>query len=116
MLVRQGRLVAPPDSPQVLPGTTRDFLFTLAKAAGIAVERREMRATELHEADEVLLGFATRGALPVTQVDGRAVGRDLAAGRPGPVWQRLQSAFQARIKDWAAVPFDAPFDAPSDSR
>ena len=58
------------------------------------------------------IGFATRGALPVTQVDGRAVGSDLAAGRPGPVWQRLHSAFQARIKHWADVPFDAPVDAP----
>ena len=113
LLVKAGRLIAPPDSPRVLPGTTRDFLFTLAKAAGIAVERRDIRAEELHEADEVLLGFATRGALPVTQVDGRAVGRDLAAGRPGPVWQRLHSAFQARIKAWAETPFDAAPDGAS---
>ena len=48
----------------------------------------------------------------MTQVDGRAVGSDLAAGRPGPVWQRLHSAFQARIIHWADVPFDAPVDAP----
>ncbi len=111
LLVKAGRLIAPPDSPQVLPGTTRDFLFLLAKAAGIPVERRNVRAEELHEADEVLLGFATRGTLPVTQVDGRAVGRDLAAGRPGPVWQRLNAAFQARIKAWADTPFDAPAES-----
>ena len=115
MLVRDGRLIAPPDSPHVLPGTTRDFLFTLAQGAGIPVERREIRAAELHEADEVLLGFATRGSLPVTQVDGRAVGRDLAAGRPGPVWQRLNAAFQARIKGWADVPFDAAPASPEDT-
>ncbi len=108
MIVRDGVIVAPPDSPHLLPGTTRDFLFALAGAAGIRVERRDIPLTELLAADEILLAFATRGALPVTQLDGRPVGSDLAAGRPGPVWQRLNNAFHARIKAWANTPFDAP--------
>ena len=108
MLVQDGTLLAPPDSPRVLPGTTRDFVFSLARGLGIPVVQRELRVAELFAADEVMLGFATRGALPVTQIDGRPVGGVDGAGRPGPVWQALNAAFAARIDALADVPFDAP--------
>jgi D-alanine transaminase len=113
MLVEDGALLAPPDSPRVLPGTTRDFVFRLAAGLGIRVERRELRAEELFAADEVMVGSATRGALPVTTLDGRPVGHGAGRGKPGPVWQELNRAFQARIEVMADVPFDAPDDATS---
>ena len=111
MLVKDGVLLAPPDSPRVLPGTTRDFVFSLAARLGIPVERRELSVAELFAADEVLLGFATRGALPITRIDERAIGAPAHSGRPGPVWQRLNLAFQAQLEAWADVPFDAPEEA-----
>lgn len=110
MLVKDGVLLSPPDSPRVLPGTTRDFVFALAAREGIPVERRELRVEELFAADEVLLGFATRGALPVTRIDDRPVGIGTRAGKPGPVFQRLHLAFQAQLQALANVPFDAPED------
>ena len=41
-------------------------------------------------ADELLLSSATREVLPITRLDGKAVG----AGRPGPVWASLHAAYQ----------------------
>lgn len=108
LIIQRGVLVAPPDGPHLLPGTTRDLVFRLAQAAGVPVERREVSEAELRAADEVLLCFATRGTLPVTKLDGRPIGGDLAAGRPGPVWQRLNSAFHAHTQELAGTPFDAP--------
>jgi D-alanine transaminase len=72
------------------------------------VARRELRVGEMMEADEVMIGFATRGVLPVTRIDGHAVGRGTTAGLPGPVWQQLQAAFLAHLAAVADLPFDAP--------
>ena len=55
---------------------------------------------ELRGADEILLSFATRGVLPVTRLDGVAVG----SGVPGPVFRRLHAAFLAYRRELAGVP------------
>jgi D-alanine transaminase len=55
---------------------------------------------ELRGADEIWLAFATRGLLPVTTLDGRAVGD----GRPGPLFRRLHTAFVDYIRELAEVP------------
>jgi D-alanine transaminase len=39
----------------------------------------------LRGAEEIWLSAATRGVVPVTQLDGKKVGD----GRPGPVWRRM---------------------------
>ncbi|MFM7065505.1 MAG: aminotransferase class IV [Gammaproteobacteria bacterium] len=108
LLVHDGVLLAPPDSPRVLPGTTRDFVFRLARGLGIPVERRELRVADMMSASEVLIGFATRGVLPVTLIDGQPIGRGDQAGSPGPVWQQLHAAFRDHVASLAQVPFDAP--------
>jgi D-alanine transaminase len=46
---------------------------------------------ELLSADEVWIAAATRDVIPVTTIDGRAVG----TGKPGPQWQRMHRAFVA---------------------
>jgi D-alanine transaminase len=90
LIVTAGVIKAPPYGPEILPGTTRDLLCRLAEAAGIPVTIAPVSVQELHAADEVLLGFATRGVLPVTRLDDHAVG----SGRPGPVWRQLFEAFE----------------------
>jgi D-alanine transaminase len=52
---------------------------------------------ELRGAEEIWLAFATRGLLPVTTLDGRAVGE----GRPGPLFRRLHTAFVDYIRELA---------------
>jgi len=92
MIVRAGTLMAPPYGPEILPGTTRDLLCELATEAQIPVTIVPVSVGELRAADEILLGFATRGVLPVTQLDGQPIG----LGRPGPIWARLFRAFEDR--------------------
>jgi len=100
LVVAGGALRAPPESHAILPGTTRDLVFELAARAGIEVRIGPVSEAGLRDADEILIGFATRGILPITRLDGRPVG----GGRPGPVWRRLYELFLAYRDEVAGTP------------
>jgi D-alanine transaminase len=121
LVVRAGVIHAPPYGPEILPGTTRELAIRLAARAGIAVRVEPIPVAELRAADEILLSFATRGVLPVTRLDGAAVG----TGRPGPVWQTLFAGFEAYRGEVAGTPLlptsvipgslqDSPLEFPAD--
>ncbi|HXQ30573.1 MAG TPA: aminotransferase class IV [Steroidobacteraceae bacterium] len=100
LVVAGGTLMAPPYGPEILPGTTRDLCLGLAADAGIQVRIAPIRSAALASADEILLGFASRGVLPVTRLDGAPVG----SGKPGPVWRRLSELFDAYRRRVAGTP------------
>ena len=95
-LVRQGRIVTPPQTNAILPGTTRGVIFELAVREGIASERRAVTEAELRSADEVLIASAGGGIRAVTALDGRPVGN----GAPGPVYRRIYAAFKATQREF----------------
>jgi D-alanine transaminase len=94
-VVVAGELRAPPNSPQLLPGTTRSLIEELAAKDGIPCRALSISEGELRRADEIWLSAATRGVVPVTRLDGTAVG----SGRPGPLWRRMH----ALIEQWWAA-------------
>jgi len=100
MVVRGGTLMAPPYGPELLPGTTRELSVKLCARAGIPVRIAPVSEGELRSADEILLGFATRGILAVTRLDGAPVG----SGRPGPVALQLQQLFATYRSELAGTP------------
>lgn len=100
-IVQSGRLVTPPQTHAILPGTTRGVLFELASREGIVSERRPVAEAELRAADEILLASAGGGIRAVTTLDGTTVG----GGRPGPVFLRLYAGFLAtRVEFSTALP------------
>jgi D-alanine transaminase len=56
--------------------------------------------TVLRGADEIWLAFATRGILPVTRLDGAAVG----GGAPGPLFKCMHAAFLDYIEALRGTP------------
>jgi D-alanine transaminase len=88
-VLRDGRLVTPPQSPRVLPGTTRDVLFEVAPRCGVECVHDEVTEGELRAAAEVLLSSAGAGVRAVTRLDGQPVG----AGHPGPVFSRVYATW-----------------------
>jgi D-alanine transaminase len=98
-IVRQGRLLTPPNDCSVLPGTSRDAVLELA-AAWLPVDVRRFTVDELRAADEVWIASAGRGVLPITSIDGTAIG----SGRPGPAWQRMYASWQAHLDAIAGRP------------
>ncbi len=68
--------------------------------AGSIREIRPVAVTELAACDEVWIASAGRGVLPVTSIDGSAVG----SGKPGPVWRAMYERLQRHLDDLAALP------------
>jgi D-alanine transaminase len=97
-IVLAGRLVTPPNDPRILPGTTREAV--LALATGMRQEIRPVPVAELANCEEIWIASAGRGVLPVTRLDGRAVGD----GRPGGHWRRVYDALQRHLDDIRSLP------------
>lgn len=91
IIVEAGALVRRPAGPEVLPGTTTDAVFAVARRCGLECRDEPVSEARLRRADEIWIAAATRSIAPVVQLDGRPVG----SGRPGPVWERVAAAFDA---------------------
>lgn len=92
-VVRAGRLATPDRG--MLEGITRRTVLELAADLRLAAEARPVGADEVREADEVFLTSTAGGVLPVTRVDGSAIGD----GRPGSLTRRLRDAYWAAHDD-----------------
>jgi D-alanine transaminase len=100
-VVRNGELITPALSPQVLPSLTRGAVEKMAQRAGITVRAAPVTEAELRSAAEVLLAAATREVIAVTRLDGAAVG----TGQPGPVWRAIHTHLQQYKQELAARPW-----------
>jgi D-alanine transaminase len=98
-IVRDGCLVTPPNDCSVLPGTSRDAVLELAEG-WLPTTIRNFPVEELRSASEVWIASAGRGVLPVTSVDGTAIG----TGRPGPAWQEMHARLQRHLDEIADLP------------
>jgi branched-chain amino acid aminotransferase len=89
--VREGRLETPPLEAGILAGVTRERVLELARADGLETRERMLLPEDLARADELFLTSTAREILPVTTLDGRAVG----SGRVGPLTTRLRALFRS---------------------
>jgi D-alanine transaminase len=65
-IVKNGRVITHPLDCHILPGVTRDRVIALA---GDRVDEREIRVSELVDADEIFITSTTLGVMPVNQID-----------------------------------------------
>lgn len=88
-VVRDGRLVTPPPSAAILPGTTRDVLRELGPRCGVQCIFDDISERELRSTSEAMLASAGAGPRAIVSLDGRPVGD----GLPGPVFRQLYAAW-----------------------
>ena len=88
-LVFDGVLHTTPASASILTGITRDSIIRLARDAGIEVVERDIPREYLYLCDELFMCGTAAEITPIRSVDGRQVG----AGKPGPVTRRVQDLF-----------------------
>lgn len=100
-IVHEGALLGPPKSEHVLEGIRYELLKELCEEEGIAYNLRPISEADVRAADEVLLSSATKEVLPVTKIDGEAVGHGALRGKPGPVYARLYEAYQRAKREQA---------------
>ena len=103
-IVRDGRIIEPPQTASVLDGITRRTIHQLLESdSGRIVESRDIARSELYLADEVFMAGTAAEIVPVREIDDRSIGN----GEPGPVTQELQRLYQDAVhgriekhRDW----------------
>lgn len=93
-IVKEGALLGPPRSEQVLEGIRVELLRELCEEVGVGYNLRPISEAELFAADEIILSSATKEVLAVTTLDKGPVGHGALHGKPGPVYARLYEAYQ----------------------
>ncbi len=93
ILVKDGKLLTPVLSDQLLAGVTRQAVLELARSDGKVVEERPVKEEELKQADELFLIGTTIEVLPITNLDGAPVGN----GIPGEVTKQMREKYQTLI-------------------
>jgi branched-chain amino acid aminotransferase len=73
----------------VLEGITRKTAIELATACGYEVVQRNLPADEALAANEVFITSTAGGIIPITKIDGQAIG----SGAPGQITQKLQNRY-----------------------
>jgi branched-chain amino acid aminotransferase len=88
-IIRDGVLITPAVSDNILEGITRRHIMEVAGDLGIGVVERVMDRTELYQADEVFLCGTGAQLAPVVEIDNRTIGQ----GAPGPITRRLHKIY-----------------------
>ncbi len=91
-LAKDGALRTP--RRDILRGITRDAVMELAADLGLRSVEADLDLYDAYVADEILICSTAGGLLPVTSLDGRAIG----AGAPGPVFASLNQAYRRLIE------------------
>src|SRR5262249_49159613 len=95
-LVKDGKLVTPSKTEDILEGITRDTMMTIAKnELGIETEERTIDRSELYHADEAFFCGTGVQVAPITCIDNRTV----SDGSIGPITNRIQTLYFDLVKN-----------------
>lgn len=105
-MVRDGQLITPECSSDILEGITRNSIMRMAKDLGIDCRQAPIDRTELYIADELFYCGSSARITPILSVDKRPVGD----GKVGSVTTRLIKEFEIILRgennkysDWLAT-------------
>lgn len=70
-MIKDGVLVTPPSTYDILEGITRRIVFGLAKDLGYKIEEKGFTVEEIQRASEVFLTSSTREIVPVNEINGK---------------------------------------------
>ena len=94
-MLRDGKLVTPPVTDNILEGITRRTVIELAqKELGLEVIERSIDRTEVYLCDELFLTGTAAKITAVTKVDFREVG----TGEMGPITRQLREIYEDIIR------------------
>ncbi len=88
-VIRDGVLITPPVSDDILEGITRAAIMELCGDMGLTVLEREIDRSELYIADEAFFCGTGAQISPIIEVDHRAIG----SGSVGPITRRIRDTY-----------------------
>lgn len=80
-------------------GITRGKVLEVCREHGLVAEERQFSLFDVYGAEEAFVTGTFGGLTPVVNVDGREIG----AGKPGPVTARLRSYYEAAVARYVAA-------------
>jgi branched-chain amino acid aminotransferase len=92
LLVEGGAIVSP-TLRNILPGISRAVVIDLAGKLKIPFVERDLQLYNVMNADEAFLSTTPYCLMPVTRINGVAIGQ----GTPGPVYERLITAWSEQV-------------------
>jgi branched-chain amino acid aminotransferase len=91
-----GKQVQTPDTADgILEGVTRRVMLALCTQLNIPCVEKSLQRHDLYIADEMFVTGTGAEVMPVTRIDGRAVGD----GQVGPITRRLIAAFHHHVRN-----------------
>jgi len=100
-MIRDGVLITPPVTDDILEGVTRSAMMELARDLHVPLEVRSIDRSELYMADEVFLCGTGVQISPVYELDHRQIG----SGGVGPITRQIRSryfdAVRGRLPEYA---------------
>ncbi len=94
-MVRDGTVITPPVTDNILEGITRKTAMELAKnELGLPVVERSIDRTELFICDELFMTGSAAQIVAITKVDYRPVGR----GEMGPITGKIRELFDGVVR------------------
>jgi len=88
-IVKNGQILTPPLSADVLEGITRDSVIKIIEENGGEVNETNVERDDLYVADEVFMTGTAAEVKSVTEIDQAVIGN----GKPGKITKELQKAF-----------------------
>jgi branched-chain amino acid aminotransferase len=92
LIVERGTIVSP-TLVNTLPGISRATVIELAGKLGIPFVERDIQVHSVMNADEAFLASTTYCLMPVTKINGVAIGD----GKPGMVYRKLLTAWSGEV-------------------
>ena len=93
-IMRDGVFITPDVTSGILESVTRRTILEMAGSVGVETSERPLGRTELYLADEAFYCGTGQEIMPITGLDGRAIGD----GTPGPITRKLQAAFDDVVR------------------
>jgi branched-chain amino acid aminotransferase len=93
-IVRNGQVQTPTTYDGILEGVTRNVIMALCRKNGIDCIEKTLQRHDVYVADEIFVTGTGAEVMPVTKVDGRAIG----TGEPGPITRRLIHVFHQHVR------------------
>ena len=88
-IVKDGQILTPPPSADILEGITRDSVIKIIEENGEEVIETNVERDDLYVADEVFMTGTAAEVKSVTEIDQAVIGN----GKPGKITKELQKAF-----------------------
>ena len=93
-IIKDGRIITPNLSSDILGGITRSSVIKFCQINNIKIKEQKIKINHLMDAQEVFLTSSTGFVLPVIEIDGRLVGNGLVGG----MVKEIQRIYLEQIK------------------